>query len=89
LNQTASSDAESYLCQALGRRWKGNEDGKRQQTLHFVRNKMNPDYCPVVQIMLWLKTLAENGIHKGPLFPFIDKRERERERERERNAFAC
>ena len=40
--------------------------------MHFVRNMMHPDYCPVLQIVFWLKTLAENGIHKGPLFPFID-----------------
>jgi hypothetical protein len=44
----------------------------KQQTLHLVRNMMHPEYCPVLQMMLWLKILAEHGIHCGPLFPFID-----------------
>ena len=40
--------------------------------MHLRRNKMHPEYCPVLNTMFWLQLLAENGIHSGPLFPFID-----------------
>ena len=54
-------------------RWKGNADGKKKQTLLIKRNYINPSYCPVVAMTVWLKVLDDVAPdHKnGPLFPAL------------------
>ena len=50
--------------------WKHN-DGKKTQRLQIPRNKVNPEFCPVLVMELWLKTLHDMGIHDGPIFPAL------------------
>jgi hypothetical protein len=54
-------------------RWKGNPNRKLKQTLLIPRNYINPRYCPVVAMTLWLKFLNDVAPdHKnGPLFPAL------------------
>ena len=54
-------------------RWKGNPNRKLKQTLLIPRNYINPKYCPVVAMTLWLKFLNDVAPdHKnGPLFPAL------------------
>jgi hypothetical protein len=50
--------------------WKHN-DGKKTQRLQIHRNWLNPEFCPVLAMELWLKTLHDMGIHDGPIFPAL------------------
>ena len=50
--------------------WKHN-DGKKTQRLQIRRNQLNPEFCPVLAMELWLKTLHDMGIHDGPIFPAL------------------
>ena len=54
-------------------RWKGNAKRKKKQTLLIKRNYINPWYCPVVAMTVWLKVLNDVAPkHKnGPLFPAL------------------
>ena len=53
------------------RAWKGNANGAKRQRLLIRRNVVNPDYCPVITIVTWVKALAAQGITNGPLFPAL------------------
>jgi len=54
-------------------RWKGNSRRKLKQTLLIKRNYINPMYCPVVAMVVWLKVLNDvaPGHKNGPLFPAL------------------
>ena len=54
-------------------RWKGNARRKNKQTLLIKRNYINPWYCPVVAMTVWLKVLNDVAPDKknGPLFPAL------------------
>lgn len=54
------------------REWKGNANGAKQQRLLLRRNLVNVDFCPVIAIITWIKTLVAQGIKNGPLFPALD-----------------
>ncbi len=44
------------------------------QDLYVERNTVNPQFCPVVALMFWLRVLQDQGITHGPIFPAINAR---------------
>jgi hypothetical protein len=38
-------------------KWKGNSDGKLEQTLIIHQNRVDINHCPVVSMMMWMKVL--------------------------------
>ena len=71
------------------KRWKGNpdENNRRNQTLLIRRNKLNVRFCPVIAMVLWLKTLHDVAPDdmNGPLFPALTRSHNMFERDDEGN----
>ena len=44
------------------------------QTVYVERNAVNPQFCPVVALMFWLRELHGLGITHGPIFPAVSAR---------------
>jgi hypothetical protein len=42
--------------------------------VYVERNAVNPQFCPVMALLLWLRELHDRGIKYGPIFPAFSAR---------------